>query len=99
MVYPTTQGTLLQKYLETLVALLSPTAEDCFTKSHSLSSMKDVANSDSATSHHLLGISGLRRSSQAIPPTHHRAGSGPSPDSITILDNENDILDPEDTDM
>ena len=97
--YPTTQGTLLQKYLETLVARLSPTSEESVSKSHSLSSMKDFATNGNVTNQ-LSGSSALRRSSQAIPPSHHRTGSGPSSDNnnITILTND-DIMDTDDTDI
>jgi hypothetical protein len=96
LVYPTSQGTLLQKYLETLVAHLSPT-EECVSKSHSLSSMKDFATSGN-TNYPLSGSSALRRSSQAIPPSHNhqRTGSGPSPKRTP---QETNILDPDDTDF
>ena len=86
LVYPTTQGSLLQKYLETLVSRLSP-GEESFSKSHSLSSMKDFATG-------LPGTSALRRSSQAIPPSHQYTDAVPSSESY-ILDDE--IMDPEET--
>ena len=91
LVYPTSQGTLLQKYLETLVAHLSP-SEESVTKSHSLSSMKDFAANGSAN----YPLSGLRRSSQAIPPSHQRTGSGPGPDCTSA---DTDIMDPDDTEF
>ena len=95
LVYPTTQGTLLQKYLETLIARLSP-GEESVSKSHSLSSMKDfIAGGVSYTS---PGASiALRRSSQAIPPSHQHSDSKPSPDSSSTL--EDDTTDADESEL
>lgn len=88
LVYPTTQGTLFQKYLETLVARLSP-GEESFSKSHSLSSMKDFATG--GVGHPLPTAStALRRSSQAIPLSHQHTESGPSLNSSTLDDEDPD---------
>ena len=76
------------------MAHLSP-SEECVSKSHSLSSMKDFATNGS-TNYPLSGSSGLRRSSQAIPPSHQRTGSGPSPNKVP---QQSDILDPDDADF
>ena len=68
---------------------LSP-GEESFSKSHSLSSMKDFATGGIS----LPGASALRRSSQAIPPSHQYTDAVPSSES-SILDDE--IVDTEET--
>lgn len=85
--YPTAQGPLLQKYLEALVQLLSP-GEESVSKSHSLSSMKEFVNPQSAHSV-------LRRSSQAVPPTHHYHHQKEPSLDYSLADDE----DPEETEL
>ena len=87
LVYPTAQGPLLQKYLEALVQLLSP-GEESVSKSHSLSSMKEFVNLQSAHS-------ALRRSSQAVPPTHHYHHRKEASLDNSLADDE----DPEETEL
>ena len=97
--YPTTQGTLLQKYVETLVARLSPSSDETltFSKSHSLSSMKDFTAVGVGSGHSMPAATAiLRRSSQAIPPSHQHTGSGPSPDGSALDDEDGD---PEETEL
>ena len=93
LIYPTTQGALFQKYLQTLVQELSPSQESPenpsmhFTKlSHSLSSMKDIPYSlpPPPLPPRRSGSSAVRYSSTA--PKESSSGTGFSIDDEDIVE-------------